>query len=75
LFWHRPGYSHRLDCRHATTTPDRVRRGAKPDAIGESPPPDRGSLSPSGNVEHLAKILDDSVAIEVFSPVRRDYQN
>jgi quercetin dioxygenase-like cupin family protein len=28
-----------------------------------------------GNVEHMAKILDDSVAIEVFSPVRRDYQN
>jgi quercetin dioxygenase-like cupin family protein len=26
-----------------------------------------------GNVEHLAKILSDSVAIEVFSPVREDY--
>jgi quercetin dioxygenase-like cupin family protein len=28
-----------------------------------------------GDVEHQAKILDDSVAIEVFSPVRRDYRN
>jgi len=27
---------------------------------------------PSG-VEHGAKILDDSVAVEVFSPVREDY--
>jgi quercetin dioxygenase-like cupin family protein len=26
-----------------------------------------------GNVEHRAKILADSVAIEVFSPVRQDY--
>ena len=26
-----------------------------------------------GNVEHGAKILADSVAIEVFSPVRKDY--
>jgi quercetin dioxygenase-like cupin family protein len=28
-----------------------------------------------GDVEHQAKILDDSVAIEIFSPVRRDYRN
>ncbi len=27
----------------------------------------------SGGVEHGAKILADSVAIEVFSPVRKDY--
>jgi quercetin dioxygenase-like cupin family protein len=26
-----------------------------------------------GNVEHRAKIIVDSVAIEVFSPVREDY--
>ncbi len=26
-----------------------------------------------GNVEHRAEILEDSVAIEVFSPVRKDY--
>jgi quercetin dioxygenase-like cupin family protein len=26
-----------------------------------------------GNVEHSARILADSVAIEVFSPVREDY--
>ncbi len=26
-----------------------------------------------GNVEHGAKILLDSVAVEVFSPVRKDY--
>ena len=26
-------------------------------------------------VEHRARILDDSVAIEVFSPARQDYQN
>ena len=26
-----------------------------------------------GNVEHRAKILSDSAAIEVFSPVREDY--
>ena len=26
-----------------------------------------------GDIKHSAKILDDSVAIEVFSPVRRDY--
>ncbi|WP_069962146.1 cupin domain-containing protein [Lacunisphaera limnophila] len=26
-----------------------------------------------GNVEHEAAILEDSVAIEVFSPVREDY--
>lgn len=26
-----------------------------------------------GNVEHGADILDDSIAIEVFSPVRTDY--
>ncbi len=26
-----------------------------------------------GNVQHKAEILDDSVAIEVFSPVRKDY--
>ncbi len=26
-----------------------------------------------GNVEHQAHILEDSVAIEVFSPVREDY--
>ena len=26
-----------------------------------------------GNVEHLAEFLDDTVAVEVFSPVREDY--
>lgn len=26
-----------------------------------------------GNVEHNAEILEDSVAVEVFSPVREDY--
>ena len=26
-----------------------------------------------GNVEHFGKVLEDSVAIEVFSPVREDY--
>lgn len=26
-----------------------------------------------GNTEHSARILEDSVAIEVFSPVREDY--
>lgn len=26
-----------------------------------------------GNVEHNAKIITDSVAIEVFSPIRKDY--
>lgn len=26
-----------------------------------------------GNLEHRAKILEDSVAIEVFAPVREDY--
>ena len=26
-----------------------------------------------GNVEHGARVLSDSVAIEVFSPVRKDY--
>ena len=26
-----------------------------------------------GNVEHQAEIIEDSVAIEVFSPVREDY--
>lgn len=26
-----------------------------------------------GNVEHSAKIIEDSVAAEVFSPVREDY--
>lgn len=26
-----------------------------------------------GNVEHSADILEDSVAIEIFSPVREDY--
>jgi quercetin dioxygenase-like cupin family protein len=28
-----------------------------------------------GNVEHNADILEDSIAIEVFSPVREDYIN
>jgi len=27
----------------------------------------------SGSVEHSAKVIEDSVAIEVFSPVREDY--
>jgi quercetin dioxygenase-like cupin family protein len=27
----------------------------------------------AGDVEHSAEILDDAVAIEVFSPVREDY--
>ena len=31
------------------------------------------SWSIPGNVEHAAKIISDSVAIEVFSPVRKDY--
>jgi quercetin dioxygenase-like cupin family protein len=31
------------------------------------------SWSIPGNVEHGARILEDSVAIEVFSPVRKDY--
>ncbi|KJS14281.1 MAG: cupin [Peptococcaceae bacterium BRH_c8a] len=26
-----------------------------------------------GNVEHSAKIIEDSVAVEVFAPVREDY--
>ncbi|MBL7127944.1 MAG: cupin domain-containing protein [Ignavibacteria bacterium] len=28
-----------------------------------------------GNVKHNAEILEDSIAIEVFSPVREDYIN
>ena len=28
-----------------------------------------------GNVPHRAEILEDSVAVEVFSPVREDYLN
>jgi quercetin dioxygenase-like cupin family protein len=28
-----------------------------------------------GNVSHRAEILEDSVAIEVFSPVRENYLN
>ncbi len=31
------------------------------------------SWSIPGNAEHGAEILDDSVALEVFSPVREDY--
>lgn len=31
------------------------------------------SWSIPGNVEHGAAILEDSVAVEVFSPVREDY--
>ena len=31
------------------------------------------SWSINGNIEHRAEILEDSVAIEVFSPVREDY--
>ena len=31
------------------------------------------SWSIPSNVEHAARILSDSVAIEVFSPVRKDY--
>lgn len=31
------------------------------------------SWSIKGNIEHRAEILEDSVAIEVFSPVREDY--
>lgn len=31
------------------------------------------SWSIPGDVEHGARILEDSVAIEVFSPVRKDY--
>ena len=34
--------------------------------------PGDGWCIPS-NVEHAAKIISDSVAIEVFSPVRKDY--
>ena len=32
-----------------------------------------GSWVIPGNVEHRAKIIEDSVAIEVFAPVREDY--
>jgi unsaturated pyranuronate lyase len=32
------------------------------------------SWSIPGNVEHGAEIIDDSVAIEVFSPVREDFK-
>lgn len=32
------------------------------------------SWSIPGNVEHGAAIIEDSVAIEVFSPVREDYK-
>lgn len=28
----------------------------------------------SGNIEHHAEALEDSVAIEIFSPVREDYK-
>ncbi len=31
------------------------------------------SWSIPGNVEHRAEVLEDSVALEVFSPVREDY--
>ena len=31
------------------------------------------SWSIPGNIEHGARILEDSVAVEVFSPVRKDY--
>ncbi|MBN1648246.1 MAG: cupin domain-containing protein [Spirochaetales bacterium] len=31
------------------------------------------SWSVGGNIRHKAEILEDSVAIEVFSPVREDY--
>jgi len=26
-----------------------------------------------GNVEHSAKIIEDAIAVEVFSPVHKDY--
>jgi quercetin dioxygenase-like cupin family protein len=26
-----------------------------------------------GNVEHAAEIIEDAIAMEVFSPVRKDY--
>ncbi len=32
------------------------------------------SWSIPGNVEHGASVIEDSVAIEVFSPVREDYK-
>ena len=32
-----------------------------------------GSWSIPGNIEHGAEVLEDSIAIEVFSPVREDY--
>lgn len=32
-----------------------------------------GSWAIPGNLEHSAEILEDSVAIEVFSPLREDY--
>lgn len=41
--------------------------------------PEHGDLGPGdswcipGNVEHGAEALEDSVALEVFSPVREDY--
>ena len=31
------------------------------------------SWSIPGNVEHSAEIIEDSIAVEVFSPVRKDY--
>ena len=33
-----------------------------------------GSWCIAGDVEHYAKVTEDSVAIEVFSPVREDYR-
>lgn len=27
----------------------------------------------NGNIEHAAEIIEDSIAVEVFSPVREDY--
>jgi quercetin dioxygenase-like cupin family protein len=32
-----------------------------------------GSWSLPGNVEHAGEVLDDSVAVEIFCPVREDY--
>jgi len=31
------------------------------------------SWSIPGNVEHVAEIIEDSLALEIFSPVRKDY--
>ncbi|MBL7181363.1 MAG: cupin domain-containing protein [Pseudomonadota bacterium] len=41
------------------------------DKTFEAEPGDCWSIP--GNVDHAAKIIEDSIAVEVFSPVREDY--